>query len=171
MLNPASLRCAVAPSAMWRPNSGVESRRYAWVGVNSVGCMSSVGPKLLSACHWSCTGAGLTLVLLLLLPGLISCLCLGSLLLLVLPQHLRILVRARSGWHAIHHALLLLLLGAPSRSVHRILSDIVSCYLILHQALLHDVERLPVGLLLAHVWILGPDLVLNFHDLRLNLRR
>lgn len=130
--------------------------------------MASAGPKLLSPCHRSCPSAWLTLVLL--LVALVSCLCLGSLLLLlVLSQHLRILVRARSGWHPIHHALLLL--GASSRGIHRILSDVVSGYLVLHQALLHDVERLPVSLLLAHVWILGPDLVFNFHNLRLYLRR
>lgn len=108
----------------------------------------------------------------LLLGGLSGSLCLGSLLLLlllVLPQHLRILVRARSGWHPIHHALLLM--GASSRGVHRSLGDVVPCHLVLHQALLHDVERLPVSLLLAHIWVLGPDLVLDFHDLRLDLWR
>lgn len=132
--------------------------------------MTSADLIVLSPCHWSRSCAGLALVLL--LGGLISCLCL-LLLLLVLSEHLRILMRARSSLHPIHHALLLLLLllGASSRGIHRILSDVVSCYLILHQALLHDVERLPVGLLLTHVWILGPDLVLNFHDLRLDLRR
>lgn len=134
--------------------------------------IASAGFKVLSPCHWSCSCAGLALVLL--LGGLISCLCLCLLLLLlVLSEHLRILVRARSGLHPINHALLLLLLllRASSRGIHRILSNVVSCYLILHQTLLHDVERLPVGLLLTHVWKFGPDLILNFHNLRLDLRR
>lgn len=135
-------------------------------GVHSIRVLRR--PKSLSACHGSCRSAGLALVLL--LGGLIGSLCLGSLLLLVLSQHLRVLVRARGGWHPIHHALLLLM-GASGRGVHRSLGDVVPRYLVLHQALLHDVERLPVGLLLAHVWIFSPDLVLDFHDLRLNLWR
>lgn len=124
-------------------------------------------PEFLSACHCSCPSAGLALVRL--LAGLIGSLCLSSLLLLVLPQHLRVLVRARSSRYSVDHALLLM--GAPSCGVHRGLGDIVPCHLVLHQALLHDMERLPVSLLLAYSWVLGPDLVLDFHDLCLDLWR
>lgn len=153
--------------SIWGPNSGSVIRRHAtkcreW---GSVYVLSM--PKILSACHWSCPSAWLALVLL--LAGLVGSLRLGSLLLLVLPQHLCVLVRARSSWHPVHHALLLM--GASSRGVHSSLGDIVPCHLVLHQALLHDVERLPVGLLLAHVWILRPDLIFDFHNLRLDLRR
>lgn len=87
----------------------------------------------------------------------------------MLPKHLRILVRTRRGRHAIDHTSLLL--GAAGRGIHRSLSNVVPGHLVLHQPLLQVLKRRPVCLFLSNVWVLGPDLVLNFHKLRLYLWR
>lgn len=119
-----------------------------------------------SARHWSCgPSAWLALRWLVCL----SSSSLSSLLLLMLPKHLCILVRARCSCHAIDHAGLLL--GTAGRGIHRILSHVVPGHLVLHQALLQVLQRGPVCLLLSDVWVFGPDLVLNLYELRLYLRR
>lgn len=94
---------------------------------------------------------------------------LGGLLLLMLPKHLRILVRTRRGRHAIDHASLLL--SATSRGIHRSLGNVVPGHLVLHQPLLQMLKRRTVCLFLSNIGVLSPDLVLNLDELRLYLWR
>lgn len=64
-----------------------------------------------------------------------------------------------------------MLLSATSRGIHRILSHIVPSHLVLHQSLLQVLERGAMSLFLSNVRMLSPDLVFNFHKLRLYLWR